>query len=191
MPTKTSVDKVEQMLHPTLEETFDPQSMIALVPIHNDHKVADIGAGPGWLSIPIAKYVYSGTCYAVDVQKDMLKFVEERATEAKLGNVETLESKENSVPLDDEALNGVVLSNVLNEATRPKTLIKEGHRLLRKAGWMAIVEWLPVEGKPEVGPAASRRLDQQDLREAVEALGMTTLTSRQLTPHRYIIVARK
>ena len=84
MPTKTSVDKVEQMLHPTLEETFDPQSMIALVPIHNDHKVADIGAGPGWLSIPIAKYVYSGTCYAVDVQKDMLKFVEERSTEAKL-----------------------------------------------------------------------------------------------------------
>ena len=84
-----------------------------------------------------------------------------------------------------------MFSNVLNEASRPKTLIKEGHRLLKKAGWMAIVEWLPVEGKPEVGPAASRRLDQQDLREAVEALGMTTLTSRQLTPHRYIIVARK
>ena len=191
MPTKSSVDKVEALLHPTLEETYDPQSMIALVPIHNDHKVADIGSGPGWLSIPLAKYVYSGTCYAIDIQQEMLKHVADQATGAKLKNVKTLVSQENKIPLDDESLDGVALSNVLNEAARPKTLIKEAARLLKKSGWMSIVEWLPVEGKPEVGPASSKRLVQQELREAVEALGFTTLTSRQLTPHRYIIVARK
>ena len=191
MPSKTSVDKVEALLHPTLEETYDPQSMIALVPIHNDHKVADIGSGPGWLSIPLAKYVYSGTCYAIDIQQEMLKHVADQATGAKLKNVKTLVSQENKIPLDDESLDGVALSNVLNEAARPKTLIKEAARLLKKSGWMSIVEWLPVEGKPEVGPASSKRLVQQELREAVEALGFTTLTSRQLTPHRYIIVARK
>ncbi|MBT3554087.1 MAG: methyltransferase domain-containing protein [Chloroflexi bacterium] len=191
MPSKTSVDKIEALLHPTLEETYDPQSMIALVPIHNDHKVADIGSGPGWLSIPLAKYVYSGTCYAIDIQQEMLKHVADQATGAKLKNVKTLVSQENKIPLDDESLDGVALSNVLNEAARPKTLIKEAARLLKKSGWMSIVEWLPVEGKPEVGPASSKRLVQQELREAVEALGFTTLTSRQLTPHRYIIVARK
>ncbi|MBT7832701.1 MAG: methyltransferase domain-containing protein [Chloroflexi bacterium] len=191
MPSKTSVDKIEALLHPTLEETYDPQSMIALVPIHNDHKVADIGSGPGWLSIPLAKYVYSGTCYAIDVQEEMLKHVSKQATAAKLKNVKTLVSQENKIPLDDESLDGVALSNVLNEATKPKTLIKEAARLLKKSGWISIVEWLPVEGKPEVGPASSRRLVQQELRETVEALGFTTLTSRQLTPHRYIIVARK
>lgn len=191
MPSKTSVDKVEALLHPTLEETYDPQSMIALVPIHNDHKVADIGSGPGWLSIPLAKYVYSGTCYAIDVQEEMLKHVTKQATAAKLKNVKTLVSQENKIPLDDESLDGVALSNVLNEASKPKLLIKEAARLLKKSGWMSIVEWLPVEGKAEVGPASSKRLVQQELREAVEALGFTTLTSRQLTPHRYIIVARK
>ena len=191
MPSKTSVDKVEALLHPTLEETYDPQSMIALVPIHNDHKVADIGSGPGWLSIPLAKYVYSGTCYAIDVQEEMLKHVAKQATAAKLKNVKILVSLENNIPLDDESLDGVALSNVLNEATKPKLLIKEAARLLKKSGWMSIVEWLPVEGKAEVGPASSKRLVQQELREAVEALGFTTLTSRQLTPHRYIIVARK
>ena len=75
MPTKTSVKKVEALLNPTLEETWDPQSMIALVPIHAGQKVADIGSGPGWLSIPIAKYLYMGTCYAVDIQKEMLVHV--------------------------------------------------------------------------------------------------------------------
>ena len=191
MPSKTSVDKVEALLHPTLEETYDPQSMIALVPIHNDQKVADIGSGPGWLSIPLAKYVYAGTCYAIDVQEEMLKHVKEQGEAAKLGNIETIVSKENSIPLDDESLDGVALSNVLNEASKPKLLIKEAARLLKKSGWISIVEWLPVEGKAKVGPAASKRVVQQEMREAVEALGFTTLTSRQLTPHRYIIVARK
>ena len=191
MPTKTSVSKVNALLNPTLEETYDPQSMIALVPIHADHKVADIGSGPGWLSIPIAKYLYMGTCYAIDVQKEMLEHVEAQGKTARLGNIQTLVSQENSVPMYDESLDVFVFSNVFKEANRPKSIIKEGARLLKNSGWMSIVEWLPIKGKPLVGPAASRRLAQENLRKAVEALGFTTLTSRQLTPHRYIIVARK
>ena len=58
MIMKTSIKKINNMLNPTLEETFDPQSMIALIPIHCEQKVADIGSGPGWLSIPLAKYLY-------------------------------------------------------------------------------------------------------------------------------------
>lgn len=191
MPTKISADRVEALLHPTLEETYDPQSMIALVPIHADHKVADIGSGPGWLTVPLAKYLYMGTCYAIDVQEEMLKHVKAQGEKARLGNIETVVSKENAIPLDDESLDGVAFSNVLNEAKNHKKLLEEGVRLLKKAGWIAIVEWIPVEGKVKIGPANSKRLVQQDLREVVEALGMTTLTSRQLTPHRYIIVARK
>ena len=191
MPAKNSAAKIEALLHPSIEETYDPQSMIALVPIHNDQKVADIGSGPGWLSIPLAKYLYAGTCYAIDINKEMLDHVKAQGELAKLGNIETLVSKENDIPLDDASLDGVVLSNVLNEAKRPKGLIKERVRLVKKSGWISIVEWLPIQAKAEVGPAASKRLNQQELREAVEALGFTTLTSRQLTPHRYIIVARK
>ena len=191
MPAKNSAAKIEALLHPSIEEIYDPQSMIALVPIHNDQKVADIGSGPGWLSIPLAKYLYAGTCYAIDINKEMLDHVKAQGETAKLGNIETLVSKENDIPLDDASLDGVVLSNVLNEAKRPKGLIKERVRLVKKSGWISIVEWLPIQAKAEVGPAASKRLNQQELREAVEALGFTTLTSRQLTPHRYIIVARK
>lgn len=191
MPAKNSAAKIEALLHPSIEETYDPQSMIALVPIHNDQKVADIGSGPGWLSIPLAKYLYAGTCYAIDINKEMLDHVKAQGELAKLGNIETLVSKENDIPLDDASLDGVVLSNVLNEAKRPKGLIKESVRLVKKSGWISIVEWLPIQAKAEIGPAASKRLNQQELREAVEALGFTTLTSRQLTPHRYIIVARK
>ena len=193
MPTKNSADRVEALLHPTLEESFDPQSMIALVSIQSDQKVADIGSGPGRLSIPLAKYLFMGTCYAIDVQEEMLTHVKEQAEKARLGNIETVVSKENKIPMDDNTLDGVVFSDVLNEVRRPKTLIKEGTRILKQYGWMAIIEWMPPRGsgEPTIGPAASKRLVQEEMREATEALGLRTLMSRQLTHNRYIIVARK
>ena len=134
-----------------------------------------------------------GTCYAIDVEKEMLTHVREQAEKARLGNIETLVSKENKIPMDDNSLDGVVFSDVLNEASQPKTLIKEGARLLKKYGWMAIIEWMPPRGsgKPGIGPAVSKRLVQEEMREAAEALGLRTLMSRQLTHNRYIIVARK
>ena len=123
----------------------------------------------------------------------MLTHVREQAEKARLGNIETLVSKENKIPMDDDTLDGVVFSDVLNETRRPKTLIKEGARLLKKYGWMAIIEWMPPRDsrKPIIGPAASKRLVQEEMREATEALGLRTLMSRQLTHNRYIIVARK
>ena len=123
---KTSIKKIDNMLNPTLEETFDPQSMIALIPIHCEQKVADIGSGPGWLSIPLAKYLYLGKCMAVDIQNEMLKKVKSQAKKYKLGNVETILSEENKIPIDGDSVEGVVFSDILNEAKDIEKILEEG-----------------------------------------------------------------
>ncbi|MBA31077.1 MAG: hypothetical protein CL748_00900 [Chloroflexi bacterium] len=189
---KTSIKKINNMLNPTLEETFDPQSMIALIPIHCEQKVADIGSGPGWLSIPLAKYLYMGKCIAVDIQNEMLKKVKSQAKKYKLGNVETILSKENIVPIDNDSVEGVVFSDILNESTDIDKILKEGIRILKKSGWLCVVEWLPSEeSKPKYGPSKSSRLKQEEIRKKIEKNGLSTITSRHLTRHKYIIVARK
>ena len=124
MIMKTSIKKINNMLNPTLEETFDPQSMIALIPIHCEQKVADIGSGPGWLSIPLAKYLYLGKCISVDIQNEMLKKVKSQAKKYKLGNIETILSEENKIPIDDDSVEGVVFSDILNEA---KSLVQKNY----------------------------------------------------------------
>ena len=76
MSKKTSLSKIKALLSPSLEETLDPQALIALIPINTDHIIADIGCGPGLLTIPLAKYLYRGRVYAVDVEKEMHKINE-------------------------------------------------------------------------------------------------------------------
>ncbi len=191
MPTKTPVASAEQLLNPKLEETYDPQSLIALAPIHTDQTVADVGSGPGWLSIPLAKYLYGGKLYAVDVQEGMLEKVAERAAHFRLYNIETVLSKESTIPLDSETLDGLVLSATLNEATRAKSLFKDCARLLKPSGWLAVVEWNPVETEPGFGPPLKQRIPMETVDEMGTDLGLTRVRGRDLGPAHYVVIFKK
>lgn len=191
MPTKTPVARADELIRPKLEESYDPQSLIALVPIMNDQKVADVGSGPGWLSIPLAKYLYGGKLYAVDIQEGMLEKVAERAAQYRMHNVETVLSKESTIPLDDGAVDGLVLSGTLNEATRAKSLFKECARILRPSGWLAVVEWLPIEQDSEFGPPAKQRIPMTEVVEMGTSLGLHRVRSRSIGPAHYVVVFKK
>lgn len=191
MPTKTPVAKAENLIKPKLEESYDPQSLIALVPIHTDQTVADVGSGPGWLSIPLAKYLYGGKLYAVDIQEGMLEKLAERAASFRMYNIETVLSKESTIPLDDGILDGLVLSGTLNEATRAKSLFKECARLLKPQGWLAVVEWLPADTDPDFGPPAKQRLTMEAVAEMGIELGLTRARSRQIGPAHFVVIFKK
>ncbi len=191
MPTKTPVAEAERLIKPKLEESYDPQSLIALAPIHTDQTVADVGSGPGWLSVPLAKYLYGGKLYAVDIQEGMLEKFSERAEQFRLHNVETVLSKESTIPLDAESLDGLVLSGTLNEATRAKSLFKECVRLLKPAGWLAVVEWLPSETESEFGPPAKQRISMDSVVEMGAGLGLSRVRSRHIGPSHYVVIFKK
>ncbi len=191
MPTKTPVAKAEELIKPKLEESYDPQSLIALVPIHTDQTVADVGSGPGWLSIPLAKYLYGGKLYAVDIQEGMLEKLAERAANFRMYNVETVLSKESTIPLDDEILDGLVLSGTLNEATRAKSLFKECTRLVKSQGWIAVVEWLPSNGDQDFGPPEKQRLSMESVVEMGTELGLNRVRSRQIGPAHFVVIFKK
>lgn len=191
MPSKTPVKHADKLLNPRMEEVFDPNSLIALVPLNKDQVIGDIGCGPGYLSIPLAKYAYEGKLYAIDVQEEMLEYVRKGAERFRLSNVETVVSKENTIPLDAEVLDGAVIANTLHEATKPPSLMKEATRLLKKNGWLAIVEWVPSEEDQEIGPPAKKRIKMQQVLEWAAELGLHRLSARELNVNHYIVVFKK
>lgn len=191
MPTKTTVAKANLLIRPRLDESYDPQSLIALVPIHTDQTVADVGCGPGWLSIPLAKYLYGGKLYAIDIQEGMLEVLAERAAKFRMHNIETVLSKESTISLDDESVDGLVLSGTLNEASRAKSLFKECVRLVRKSGWIAVVEWRPGANGTESGPPEKQRLPMQAVIEMGAELGLARMRSRDIGTAHYVVVFKK
>src|SRR5918995_1330121 len=61
--------------------------------------VVDLGAGPGFFTLPAARVVgESGRVYAVDVQPSLLEVCRRRAAEAGVSGIETVHSEESHIP---------------------------------------------------------------------------------------------
>ncbi len=183
---KFPVKRLEELTNSERSEIIDPQTVFGLLPMRVYQHIADIGCGPGYFSIPLAKYAFDGKIYAVDVQQEMLDALDERRKEARLSNVETLLSNESKIPIDDDSLDGAILVNSLHEASRPADLLKETLRSLRKGGWAAIIDWR--KEKMEIGPPLAARLARDKAVNAAETAGFRVRSVYDLNEWEYIIL---
>ena len=181
--------KDKELLLSPERRALDSNRLFSLIPIQPYHDVADIGCGPGYFSIPLAKYVWGGKVYALDVQREMLDATEAALKEVNLTNGEVLLSKEKKLPLKKDAVDGALLAFVLQEADDRRALLKEAMRCLRKAGWLAILEWHKKE--TEIGPPVEQRIDDGEMESLVGEAGFRISTRRDLDSDRYLLLARK
>ena len=191
MVTKTTIQEAEKLLNPSLDEAIDPLQIIALIPIRPYEEIGDIGCGPGYLTLPLAKHAYDGKVFAIDSRKQMLDIVRDRVDSARLGNVDFVQSKRIKVPLDSDALDGSVLCDVLTAAPRPKSLLKEAHRLLRTGGWLAIIDWTNSQLTDSEESASGKRLSPARVTEMAADLGFARVTLRLVGGQRYLLLLRK
>jgi ubiquinone/menaquinone biosynthesis C-methylase UbiE len=98
----------QAMLHPARAQALRPTELIARLGIASDATVADVGAGPGWLTLPLARAVPRGRVIATDIRADYLTVAAQRADEAGLDNVEM-----RVVAADDPGLAGTSIDLAL------------------------------------------------------------------------------
>ena len=131
---------------------LEAQKVINHIPIKPYHEVADIGAGDGRVAIPMAKFLHDGRVLAVDIDKDKVATLRETVKTANLSNVEASVVIEGErLPIENESVDGVMLSVVLHHADDPAFILSEARRILKDNGWLAVMEIHKredVEGHP-------------------------------------------
>ena len=191
MTAKSKVDpkNKDALVSSERRQGLDPYSLISLIPIQPYHWVADIGCGPGYLAIPLGKYLFGGKVFALDIQQKMLDTTREAAQALHLTNVDTMLMDEEKLPLDDECLDGALLALVLHEADNPTTLLKETLRCLKKSAWLVILEW--YKRKMDEGPPVKQRIDQEKLLPMAQKLGFRLSSRRDFYGKHYMLMMRK
>ncbi|MFP6595704.1 MAG: class I SAM-dependent methyltransferase [Dehalococcoidia bacterium] len=189
MPTKFPVERADVLLSKSSLSAVDPNLLIAELPLRTDMTIADIGSGPGYFSVPLAKYLYDGKVYAVDVQQGMLDIVVKEAEAVSVNNIETVLSKETKIPLDDACVNIALLSNVLHEASSPLRLIRDVARIVKKGGWIAIMEWKKEETSS--GPPLKERISIKDVEKLIEKINLPIKARRYIGNSRYLVLIEK
>ena len=189
MPSKFDPNNMDVLVSSERHQWLDPQRVISLIPILRYHKVADIGCGPGYFTIPMGKHVFDGKIYALDIQQEMLDATQKALDKVHLGNVEVMIAPEDKLPLEDDSLDGAFASFVVHEAEDPVRMLDETKRCLLAGGWLALLEWHKRE--MDEGPPLEDRIDEADLLEMAQKSGFRFTSRHSLNDKQYMLLMRK
>ena len=110
--------------------------------LKNDYIVADIGSGNGRHTIPCA--IKCNKVFAIDISKNLLKIVKQKAHESNLSNIYLIQSDAIKLPIKNISCDAVLfiasLHNIKCKINRISSL-NEIHRILKKEGIALISVW--------------------------------------------------
>lgn len=129
-----------------------PDKLIQRSGIKEGMRVLDLGCGSGAFTTFVARAVGAkGKVYALDIQSDMLKQLENKLSKPEnrdIKNVKLIESSAYELPFDDNFLDVVYMVTVLPEIPDRNKALQQVKRVLKPGGFLAVTEWFPDPDYP-------------------------------------------
>jgi SAM-dependent methyltransferase len=126
---------------PGRDERLQINRVMDILGIRPGKTVADIGAGSGWFTVRAARRVgETGVVYAVDINPDSIRYVDDRARKEKLGNVKTILGKADDPLLPAGTVDAVLLLKTYHEVAEPVALLRNLRAALRPGAKVGIID---------------------------------------------------
>jgi len=126
---------------PGRDERLQINRVMDILGISEGKSVADIGAGSGWFTMRAAKRVGdAGVVYAVDINPEAVRYIDERVQKEKIGNVKTILNQPDDPKLPANAVDSVLMLKTYHEIARPVTLLKNLRPALRAGAKVGIID---------------------------------------------------
>jgi ubiquinone/menaquinone biosynthesis C-methylase UbiE len=185
MARKFNPDNWKRLLSDDRHALLPPGEFLDRVGVRPGSVAADLGAGPGFFTLPLAERVGpEGRVHAIDVSPEMVRLLQERGlppwVDARLGG-------ERGIPLPDAEVDVALLAFVLHEIDAPGEYLAEVARVLRPGGRLVVLEWVARE--EDRGPPAAERLPAEETDRILAAAGFTVVERGDANPSNYYRVA--
>jgi ubiquinone/menaquinone biosynthesis C-methylase UbiE len=170
----------------------DPIKNLKAFDLRENMIVADLGAGSGFYTIPAARMVPQGKVYAIEIQKDFLTTIRNKAAEAHLGNIECLLGnieKIGGTKIKDKVVDAVIISNVFFQLEDKDKFIEETKRILKIGGKLLFIEW--SDNSSSIGPGFEKIIPKNKAREMFEKKGFVWQRDIDAGMHHYGIILIK
>ncbi len=170
---------------------FNPNQALRVLGVNREVvDVADFGCGYGTFTIPAAQMII-GKMYAIDIEPEMIKAVEQKAKARNLANVVVVlrDFVLKGSGLTKNSIDFVFLFNILH-VENPERLLKESYRILKPGKKVGIIHWNYDATTPR-GPPMNIRPRPEQCRSWAESVGFVFEKKVDLKPYHYGLVLRK
>ncbi|MEM8659593.1 MAG: methyltransferase domain-containing protein [Pseudomonadota bacterium] len=151
--------------------------------------VADIGAGTGYFSLPMAGMVgENGRIFAVDIEPLMLAIIEERMVEENVSNIELVLATETNPSLPESEIDAVLMVDAYHEFAYPKEVMERVVESLSDNGRVILVEYRDKDPTVPIKPLHKMTVEQAS-REMAE-VGLTLDNVYEGLPWQNVMVFR-
>jgi len=103
--------------------------------------IADIGAGSGYHSVLLSKMVGNGKVFAIDVEPEMIAYLNKRIKQEKLLRIVPVLSTEQKVSLPENTIDMMLLVDVYHEFSYPYEMALSMRSALKSGGKLVLVEF--------------------------------------------------
>ncbi|HHT9120033.1 MAG TPA: class I SAM-dependent methyltransferase [Candidatus Hypogeohydataceae bacterium YC41] len=179
-----------QILEKT-REWQDAKEVMDRLSIRKGDIVADIGAGAGYFTLPLAQRVGAeGLVYAEDIQQAMVDYLSKKVETLELRNIKVMLGKADNPNLPENSLNLALLANTYHEVEKPMLLWKAIGKELKADGRLAIIDWDPAKESP-IGPPKQDKVPEDTVIKEVEEAGFLLSGKYAFMPYHYFLVFKK
>lgn len=163
--------------------------LIDNLPLTANSVVADIGAGTGYFSFPIAERVPQGKVLAVDIQPEMLAIIRQRQTQGAAANVETVKGREDDTGLAPDTVDLILIVDAYHEFSYPLEMGQSMARALKTGGRLVLIEYREEDAAVPIKPL--HKMSQAQAKREMAAVGLEWERTEDFLPQQHFMVFRR
>ena len=163
--------------------------LIERLPLEPGFNVADIGAGTGYFSFPVAQRVPEGRVYAVDIQPEMLTYIQERQEASGIANVVPTLGKIDDPNLPDNGIDLAFIVDAYHEFSHPREMGEALFKALKPGGMLVLIEYRAEDRRVPI--KRLHKMSEAQAKKEMAALGLEWVKTEDYLPQQHVILFRK
>jgi ubiquinone/menaquinone biosynthesis C-methylase UbiE len=148
--------------------------------------VADIGAGTGYYTFAIARKIPYGKVYAVEIQEEMIKYLNDKKLSTGISNVEIIKGSQQSPNLPENSVDLAIMVDVYHELEFPHEMLHSIKRSLKKGGTILLLEYRAEDASIAIKPHHKMTISQAN--KEMEANGFKLMYNGQFLPMQHFLL---
>jgi ubiquinone/menaquinone biosynthesis C-methylase UbiE len=189
-PPQSASEYVRILEDPSRDTWQRPEEVVAKLGLKPGEAVADIGAGSGYFSVRLARAVGpNGKVYAVDIDSAMLEYIQRRAKEEHLGNIQTVLSDPHDPKLAPASVDLIFVCDTLHHISERDKYYPLLARALKPGGRLVDVDFhkrpLPL------GPPVEMKIARPAVIDEVKSAGFHLVKDYEFLPYQYFLIFQR